>query len=160
MPFSLAKIAYQKCSPEDRSWYHAIPGHKLTVDIQDCCNHLISRSYQMENCQSLLPDVCTSAAMYGHLDCLRQAHLRGLARDRHTTDAAVYDGNVEYLRYVHENGCEAEGLKVALMSAITSEMAALEYSLLNDFNLPIDFYTVIDRRHNVGVLELQRRHGC
>ncbi|KAF0728928.1 putative ankryin repeat protein [Aphis craccivora] len=128
MLFSLFKIAYLKSNIVDRFWYHTIPGYKLTVDIKNCCNQLLSPDcHQMEKYELLVQDVCTTAAIYGHLDCLWNAHLRGLPWDHLTIEAAAVNGNLEYLRYAHET----DGEEMTKMSAFAGGMAFLEYSLQN-----------------------------
>lgn len=44
-------------------------------------------------------DTCSTAAMYGHVDCLKFAHEKGCLLDERTIEYAIYNGNFDCLKY-------------------------------------------------------------
>jgi len=50
-------------------------------------------------------NLCTFAALYGHIDCLKIAHEGGCPWEAMTCSVAAQQGFVECLAYALENGC-------------------------------------------------------
>ena len=50
---------------------------------------------------------CNSAALNGHLNCLKYAHENGCSWDKWTCHWAAERGHLDCLKYLHENGCSA-----------------------------------------------------
>ena len=48
---------------------------------------------------------CAAAAEGGQLECLKYLHENGCAWDESTCEAAAEGGHLECLKYLHENGC-------------------------------------------------------
>ena len=49
-------------------------------------------------------DVCTGAAMYGHVNCLRYAHENGCPWDKNTCVRAAMYGSLDCLKYAYHYG--------------------------------------------------------
>jgi len=46
-----------------------------------------------------------NAAIYGNLNCLKYAHENGCPWNENTCCSAAENGHLECLKYAHENGC-------------------------------------------------------
>src|SRR5438105_4179141 len=50
-------------------------------------------------------NTCATAALYGQLDCLKYLHENGCPWDSFTCYHAAGNGHLDCLKYAHENGC-------------------------------------------------------
>lgn len=118
--FMLAKLAYFTCSKDDRDWYHEIFNGRQ-FDIQICCLTLFSiikennrdvegYSYintELRKCNRYRSreNLCTYAALFGHIHCLKFAYQNGCPMEEMTCSVAAQQGYLDCLVYAHENGC-------------------------------------------------------
>ena len=49
--------------------------------------------------------LCTQAAFRGHLRCLEFAHTLGFPLEKNACHYPTQNGDLEVLKYAHENGC-------------------------------------------------------
>lgn len=70
--------------------------------------------------------VCEAAASKGNLDCLRYAHENGCRWGRRTVSAAAYGGHLDCLAYAIENGCPYDAYAVEA-AARSGKLRSLQY---------------------------------
>lgn len=117
--YTIAKLAYFSCSKDYyMNWYdEELDG--LEYDVQICCLTLFSiiqknnreadgyfdTELRKRNRYRSRENLCTYAALFGHIDCLKFANQNGCPMDEMTMTVAAQQGFMDCLVYAHENGC-------------------------------------------------------
>lgn len=111
--FSLTKLAYDACDESEQEWC-ATHCPKLTVDLQHCCTDLIDSSkppfndFELgtsDNSYLITEATVLTAVRYGHVDCLKMTHEKGIPWPNNTAETAAQYGQLQCLQYLHENKC-------------------------------------------------------
>ena len=108
-----------------------------------------------------LPDNCWSkaAAQFGNLDCLKYLHENGCPWNVWTCVSAASRGNLDCLKYLHENNCPWNEYAPAYAAA-NNHFDCLQYICEN--NCPLDEYTCYysAAAGNLEMLKYVRSKGC
>ncbi|XP_022178024.1 uncharacterized protein LOC111039050 [Myzus persicae] len=160
MPFSMLKLAYYRCSPEERELYDT-KAHGVRVDLKACCNYLMAPGDRLREIKpdANKLDVCSEASSFGHLDCLRQAHVAGIPWNWRSVELACRYGHLDCLTYLHTNGCDTGGNVSALSAASAGQISTLEYALNNGFPHPRNLCTEVSRHGHLELLRYLRSSG-
>jgi hypothetical protein len=71
-----------------------------------------------------------SAVKNGNLECLKYAHENGCPWDEYTCNYAVESEHLECLKYAYENGCPCDKEKIYILAKENNHLDCLEY--IND----------------------------
>ena len=102
---------------------------------------------------------CSSAARYGHLECLKYAHENGCPWNDWTCRYAAADGHLGGLKYAHENGCRW-GTWTCSQAALYGYLECLKYAHENrcPWNEQTCFEAAV--RGHLECLKYARENGC
>lgn len=103
--------------------------------------------------------VCSTAARYGHLDCLMYAHSQGCEwNDSTCTWAAMY-GHLDCLRYAHENGCGWNATTCS-WAATAGQLVCLRYANMHGCAWDEWTCTHAAQGGHLECLKYAHEHGC
>ena len=111
------------------------------------------------NCKS-----CTwTAAAYGHVDCLKQAHSDGCPMDFSTTLMATKYGNLQCLQYARSHGCPWDVKAILMLAASKGYLELLNYvletaSIHPNWSSKVTEYAA--RSGDVECLKIAHLRGC
>ncbi len=111
------------------------------------------------NCKS-----CTwTAAAYGHVECMKQAHANGCPMDFSTTLMATKYGNLHCLRYARSHGCPWDVKAILMLAASKGYLELLQYvletaSIHPNWSSKVTEYAA--RSGDVNCLKVAHTHGC
>lgn len=130
-------------------------------------------------------NLCSVAAKYGNLDCLKYAyeigckldstvsmyaaktdlkclkyvHEMGCEWDVLTTSNAAKNGNIETLRYAHMNGCEWSSL-ITISAAKNGHLNCLKYAHVNGCEWSAEVCSYAARFGHLDCLKYAHEYGC
>jgi hypothetical protein len=103
--------------------------------------------------------VCTAAALNGHLHCLKYAHEHGCEIDKAALTGAIANGHFTCFKYVHEHGAELSDSTMRLI-AEHNQQRCLQYALDNGCLWSPTVPQVCAGKGHLGLLKFAFENGC
>jgi hypothetical protein len=104
-------------------------------------------------------EVCTEASKIGNLECLRYAHENGCWWDIWTCAYAAENGYLECLKYAHENGCSWDNW-TCILAARDGHLNCLKYAHENGCTWDKSTCVSAAEHGQLECLIYAHEHGC
>mgnify|MGYP001598206709 CR=1 FL=1 len=136
-------LIYANENNENNDWdYHTC---LLSIHYFNCFLYVFNNNNWLEEERLRVVDITRYAAEIGQLDCLRYAHENGCELTEVTCIAAAANGHLDCLKYAHENGCEWDK-DTCLYAARNGHLNCLKYAHENGCEWDEDtcFYAIYE----------------
>ena len=117
-------------------------------------------SWALEKCSEYRKArFCEQMARKGNLELLKYAHENGCPWDRSTCSSAAQNGHLECLKYLHENGCPWDDWTCS-SAAFNGHLECLKYA--HEIGCPWGVYTCSNAAENghLECLKYAHENGC
>ena len=102
---------------------------------------------------------CTSAALFGHLECLKFAFENGSKLTKATASSAAKSGSVECLQFIHDNKGEWDEF-TAVLAAFKGSVDCLRYAHENKCPWNKSVPSTAAAHNNLECLKYCHENGC
>lgn len=144
----MAKLSYMSCNEFENKMYNGWETPR--IDIKECCIKLMKGSN----------DAVMYALKYGHFNCFKHSHKKGMPLPYWVCKQAAYYGRLDILKYAHEHGCPLDLYNICNESAINGSLDCLKYAHLNGGLMSEDVTKYAVRYGNLECLIYALQNGC
>lgn len=136
-----------KCNEEQKKKYNELQSPK--IDVKECCTLLMIHSNS----------ATTVAVKYGHFECFKHGHKHGMKLPFWSCERAASNGDLDILKYAFKYGCDFKFGSICEDAAIGGNVECLKFVHENGgiMNENVIKYTV--RHGNLDCLQYVMQNG-